>query len=71
MKLWYDKKAKLHKFKVGDKVLVLLPLQNHALQTRYCGPYLGTEKVNNVSYIKSTSECTQLRTPKLLFLKEI
>jgi len=25
MKLWYDRKAKLRKFNVGDKVLVLLP----------------------------------------------
>ena len=31
MKLWYDRKAKLRKFNVGDKVLVLLPLQNHTL----------------------------------------
>ena len=31
IKLWYDKKAKLCKFKVGDKVFVLLTLQNHAL----------------------------------------
>jgi len=40
MKLWYDRKAKLRKFKVGDKVLVLLPLQNHTLQAKYSGPYL-------------------------------
>ena len=40
MKLWYNKKAKLCKFKVSDKVLVLLPLKNHALQARNCDPYL-------------------------------
>ena len=56
MKLWYDKKAKLHKFKVGDKVLVLLPLQNYALQARDFGPYLVSEKVNDVDYIISTPD---------------
>ena len=35
MKLWYDKQATLCKFQVGDKVLVLLPLQNHTLQAWY------------------------------------
>ena len=54
MKLWYNKKAKLCKFKVSDKVLVLLPLKNHALQARYCGPYLISEKVKNVNYTIST-----------------
>ena len=53
MKLWYDKKAKLRKFQVGDKVLKLLPFQNHTLQARYCGPYLVSKKVNDVDYVIS------------------
>ena len=51
MKCWYDKKAKLCTFNVGDKVLVLLPLKNHTLQARYSGPYLILKKVNDVDYV--------------------
>ena len=56
MKLWYNRKAKLHKFYVSDKVLVLLPLQNHSLQAKYYGPYLVSKKVNDVDYIISTPD---------------
>ena len=56
MKLWYEKKAKLRKFQVGDKVLVLLSLQNHTLQVRYYGPYLVSKKVNDVEYVISTHD---------------
>lgn len=48
IKLWYNKKVKLHEIKVGEKVLVLLPLHNHTLRARYCGLYLVSVKVNNV-----------------------
>jgi len=40
MKTWYDKKAKNRSFKVGEKVLALLPIRQHPLQARYCGPYV-------------------------------
>ena len=60
MKLWYAKKVKLCKFKFGDKVLVLLPLQNHTLQARYCVPYLISEKINDVDYIISTLDRQKL-----------
>jgi len=63
LKLWYDKKIKLHNFKVGDKVLVLLPLQNHALQARYCGPYLDLEKVNDFDYVMSTEHPRLAKIP--------
>jgi len=56
MKLWYDRKAKLRKFNVGDKVLVLLPLQNHTLQAKYCGSYIVSKKVNDVDYNISTPD---------------
>lgn len=56
MKTWYDQKAKLRHFKAGDKVLVLLPIQNHALQARYCGPYFVAKKVSNVDYIIHTPD---------------
>ena len=32
MKTWYNKKAKRRQFKVGDKVLVLLPVPTQPLQ---------------------------------------
>ena len=56
MKGWYDKKAKQRSFKVGDKVLVLLPIVNHPLQARYAGPYLVMKKVNEVDYIIHTPD---------------
>lgn len=56
MKLWYDKNAKQRCFKVGDKVLVLLPLQNHPLQARYFGPYSVAKKVNEVDYVINTPD---------------
>jgi len=54
MKRWYDRNAKQRHFKVGDKVLVLLPLQNHPLQARYFGPYSVARKVNEVDYVINT-----------------
>ena len=56
MKKWYDKNAKQHHFRVGDKVLVLLPLQNHPLQARYFGPYSVAKKVNEVDYVINTPD---------------
>ena len=49
-----QQEGKTMQVKVSDKVLVSLPLKNHALQARYCGPYLVSEKVNNVNYTIST-----------------
>ena len=54
MKTWYDKKAKRRQFKVGDKVLALLPVPTQPLQARYLGPYVIAEKVNEVDYIVNT-----------------
>ena len=56
MKKWYDKNAKQRHFRVGDKVLVLLPLQNHPLQARYFGPYSVAKKVNEVDYVINTPD---------------
>ena len=43
-------------FKVGDKVLALLPIPQQPLQARYmyCGPYLITRKVSDVDYMIAT-----------------
>ena len=51
MKTWYDKKSKKRCFKVGDRVLALLPTLQQPLQARYCGPYLIIKKVNDVDYV--------------------
>ena len=51
MKKWYDKKAQRRTFKVGEKVLALLPLPNHPLQARFCGPYIVTKRVGDVNYV--------------------
>ena len=56
MKKWYDKNATLRNFRVGDKVLVLLPLQDHPLQARYFGPYSVAKKVNEVDYVINTPD---------------
>ena len=47
MKAWYDHKAVVRHFKVGDKVLVLLPILGSALQARYSGPYEIKHKVSD------------------------
>jgi len=35
---------------------VLLSLQNHALQSRYCGPYLVLKKISDIDYVISTPD---------------
>ena len=57
MKTWYDKKAQQHTFKVGEKVLALLPLSRQPLQARFCGPYIVTKKVGDVNYVIHTPDC--------------
>ena len=56
MKIWYDKRAKSRNFKVGEKVLVLLPIPHQLLQARYFGPYTVIWKVNDVDYIVETPD---------------
>ena len=56
MKTWYDKKARKRSFRVGDKVLALLPIPQQPLQARYCGPYLITRKVSDVDYVIATPD---------------
>jgi len=56
MKTWYDKKARHRTFKVGEKVLALLPLPNQPLQARFCGPYVVTKRVGDVNYVIHTTD---------------
>lgn len=56
MKTWYDRKARTRKFKPGDKVLVLFPLQSNPLQARFHGPYEIYSKVNDLNYVVKTPD---------------
>ena len=56
MKTWYDKKARDRCFRVGEKVLVLLPIPQHPLQARYCGPYVVTKKISDLDYVIDTPD---------------
>ena len=40
MKDNFDLKAVERHFQVGNKVIVLLPVQGDHLQARFCGPYV-------------------------------
>ena len=46
----YDKKASSRKFKVGDKVLLLLPTNANKLLMQWKGPYDVVEKIDTNDY---------------------
>lgn len=54
MKCWFGRNAKNRVFRLGDKVLELLPLPGCSLQARYSGPKVVKEKVGNRDYIFAT-----------------
>lgn len=60
MKTWYDKHSKTRSLKPGDKVLVLLPIQNQPLHPKYFGPFEVEQKINDVNYISKPQEQTAL-----------
>ena len=47
---YYNKKAKERHFEVGDKVLLLLPLEHNKLQVSWRGPFEVTEKKGGQNY---------------------
>ena len=49
-KKYYDKKAKVREFKVGEQVLVLLPKNNNKLLLQWQGPFPVVEVVNKMDY---------------------
>ena len=61
MKAWYVRKAVVCHFKVGDQVLVLLPILGSALQARYAGPYEIKYKVSDRDYMIATPDRRQQR----------
>ena len=49
-KTYYDKRARLRKFDVWDKVLLLLPTESNKLLLQWKGPYEVVEIVNRMDY---------------------
>ncbi|XP_076032979.1 uncharacterized protein LOC143020443 [Oratosquilla oratoria] len=56
MKQQSDKKHKVEhrEFRVGDKVLVFLPVQTHPFQARYDGPFQIVDRVGDANYVVYT-----------------
>ena len=50
----YDNHVIDRKFKLGDKVLALLPIPGRPLQARYFGPYTIDKKTSDLNYIINT-----------------
>ena len=59
MKQQYDKKAVQRTFVTGDKVLVLLPMNQPKLGLKFCGPYTVVKRVGECNYVVSTPERRQ------------
>ena len=57
-KTQFDKKAKSRSFEVGDQVLVMTPSMTGKLDDLWTGPYIITEKMNEVTY-KVHTPCRQ------------
>ncbi|XP_069189858.1 uncharacterized protein [Procambarus clarkii] len=47
----YDQKARERKFKVGDKVLLLLPTSRNKLLLQWKGPFTITECIHSLTYV--------------------
>ena len=48
--MYYDRRAKPRSFKVGDKVLLLLPTDSNKLLLQWRGPFEIVEVLNRVDY---------------------
>ena len=52
----YDQKAGEEVFRVGDQVLVLLPIAGNPLQVKYHGQYTIEHCINDVKYVWRTPD---------------
>ena len=50
----HDRRARKRTFKVGDKVLILLPVQGQPLKARYGPPFTIEKKINDADYLVNT-----------------
>ena len=56
MKRHYDRSAVPRRFKVGDKVLALLPIPGSALSAKFSGPYDICDCLSDTDYVIGTPE---------------
>ena len=54
MKVWYDRKTKSRCFELGDRVLVLFPVEGNSLQAKCSGPYKVVKKISDTNYLVRT-----------------
>ena len=54
MKESFDKKTEKRNFKVGDKVLVLLPIPGNPLKASFSGPWEIIKKISEINYLVET-----------------
>ena len=50
-KLYYDRTTRKRNYKLGDKVLLLLPTSSNKLLAEWKGPFEVVRKLNNVDYV--------------------
>lgn len=63
MATFYDKKARLVSYQVGDLVLILKPSTGNKLQARWKGPYTITRKISLTTYhVKKDHRAKQVYT---------
>lgn len=59
MKQQKDKKVTQHTIAEGDKVQVLLPMNQPKVGLKFCGPYFVVKRVGECNYVVSTPERRQ------------
>ena len=61
-KVYYDRGSRKRNYKLGDKVLLLLPTSTNKLLAEWKGPFEVVRRVNKVDYVirvkKKKSACT-------------
>ena len=53
MKERYDRRAELHEFSEGDRVLALCPLMSSPFQAKFMGPYTVLKRASDLNYLIS------------------
>lgn len=56
MKLKFDSKSKVRKFKSGDLVLAYFPISGSPFQSKFFGPYKVVKNANNNTYVIETPD---------------
>ena len=69
-KTWYDKKARMREFSVGDPVLMLLPTASSKLLAQCQDPYQVVKCLGKVSYLIDMHDKRKRRVSHVNMLKE-